>query len=291
MSAFSLPPFYPVVDSAQWVERLVPTGVKLIQLRMKDKPLAIMQQQAAQALALCQRYAAQLVLNDYWPIAITLKIPFVHLGQEDLQTADIQALKHHNIAIGVSTHDHAELEKALAISPDYVALGPIFPTTSKIMAFGPQGIARITEWKKHVGPLPLVAIGGIACEQAAACLKAGADSVAAISDITQNPSPEERAREWLKATQLVDKPALSLPPQQGLDSRPNPSAESSSAVHASPEQSGSEQSDSGHNDSGHNDSGHGDFGHNDSRQEIRSNPNEPPNSPLSHGAHQKHLTP
>jgi len=101
------------------------------------------------------------------------------------------------LTLGISTHDDAELATALAAKPDYVALGPIFPTTLKSMRFAPQGIAKITEWKKRVGPIPLVAIGGIKFEQSAEIYAAGADSIAVVSDVTQHADPDARVRQWL----------------------------------------------------------------------------------------------
>src|SRR6185437_13734899 len=104
----------------------------------------------------------------------------LHLGQEDLATADLNEIRNAGLTLGISTHDDAELDTALAAKPDYVALGPIFPTTLKSMRFAPQGIPKITEWKKRIGTIPLVAIGGIKFEQAAEIFTAGADSIAVV---------------------------------------------------------------------------------------------------------------
>ena len=121
----------------------------------------------------------------------------LHLGQEDLAEADLKAIRDAGLTLGISTHDDEELETALRAKPDYVALGPIFRTTLKSMRFAPQGIAKITEWKKRVGSLPLVAIGGIRLEQAGEIFAAGADSIAVVSDVTQNADPDTRVRQWL----------------------------------------------------------------------------------------------
>ena len=102
--------------------------------------------------------------------------------------------------IGVSTHDDAELVRALALQLDYVALGPIYPTILKAMAFAPQGLTRIGEWKRRVGAVPLVAIGGLNVERAKLCLTEGADIVSVVTDITLNADPEARAEEWIAAT-------------------------------------------------------------------------------------------
>jgi thiamine-phosphate pyrophosphorylase len=141
-----------------------------------------------------------LVVNDYWRVAIDAGAPFVHLGQGDLDGADMTAIRAHGLRVGISTHDEAELARALALAPDYVALGPIYPTILKAMAHPPQGLARIGEWKRRVGAMPLVAIGGLNVERGVACLAAGADIVSVVTDITLNAEPEERARQWLAAT-------------------------------------------------------------------------------------------
>ena len=195
-----LDPFYPIVDSAAWVARLVGVGAKLIQLRVKDRDEGTVARETREALAICAKFGAILVVNDYWRIAIGQAAPWVHLGQGDLDGADIPAVRRAGLRLGVSTHDDAELERALELEPDYVALGPIYPTILKAMAFAPQGLGRIGDWKRRVGAVPLVAIGGLNPERAKLCLKAGADVVSVVTDITLNANPEARAREWILAT-------------------------------------------------------------------------------------------
>jgi thiamine-phosphate pyrophosphorylase len=195
-----LDPFYPIVDSAAWVGRLAGAGARLVQLRIKDKDEAWVARETRQALAICAKAGAVLIVNDFWRIAIGEGAPRVHLGQGDLDHADIGAIRRAGLRLGVSTHDEAELTRALRLDPDYVALGPIYPTMLKSMAFAPQGLARIGEWKRRVGPIPLVAIGGLSVERAKLCLAAGADIVSVVTDITLNVDPEARAREWIAAT-------------------------------------------------------------------------------------------
>ncbi len=195
-----LDPFYPIVDSAAWLARLLPCGVKLVQLRVKDRPAEDIRREIRTARTLCDAAGAQLIVNDYWREAIELGCNFVHLGQGDLDTADIAAIRGAGIKIGISTHDEAELARALALAPDYVALGPIYPTILKAMAFAPQGLERIGEWKKKIGAIPLVAIGGITLERAPGVFAAGADIVSAVTDISLNADPEARARAWVAAT-------------------------------------------------------------------------------------------
>ncbi|MGJ4930374.1 thiamine phosphate synthase [Bradyrhizobium sp. HKCCYLS2038] len=191
--------FYPVVDSLAWVERLTKLGVGTVQLRAKNLDDGQALQIVTDALAITKGTATKLIVNDYWRAAVVAGAEHVHLGQEDLAEADVKAIKDAGLTLGLSTHDDAELETALAAKPDYVALGPIFPTTLKAMRFAPQGIAKIGVWKQRIGNIPLVAIGGIKLEQAAEIFAAGADSIAVVSDVTQNPDPDARVRAWLDA--------------------------------------------------------------------------------------------
>ncbi|MGO8800890.1 MAG: thiamine phosphate synthase [Roseiarcus sp.] len=195
-----LDPFYPIVDSASWVGRLVAVGARLIQLRVKDRAEQEVRAETRAALAVCAQGRAQLVVNDYWEIALDEGADFIHLGQGDLDGADMKRIRGRGLRVGISTHDHAELDRALALDPDYVALGPIYPTILKAMAFAPQGLARIGEWRRLVGQRPLVAIGGVTLERAPLCLAAGADCAAVVTDITLNADPEGRAKAWLAAT-------------------------------------------------------------------------------------------
>jgi thiamine-phosphate pyrophosphorylase len=192
--------FYPVVDSVAWVARLALLGVGTIQLRAKGLSESDALQTVRDAIDIIKGTAAKLVINDYWRAAIAAGAKHLHLGQEDLAEladADLKAIRDAGLTLGLSTHDDEELETALRVKPDYIALGPIFPTTLKSMRFAPQGIAKITEWKKRIGDIPLVAIGGIKLEQAREIFAAGADSIAVVSDITQNPEPDARVRAWL----------------------------------------------------------------------------------------------
>jgi len=199
VSVISLPRVYPIVDSAQWVARLLPTGVQLVQLRIKDRPHEEVRREIRAARALCTQVGAQLIINDYWQLALAEQCDFVHLGQGDLDSADLAALRRAGVKLGISTHDHAELERALALAPDYVALGPIYPTLLKVMPFAPQGLERLTEWKRHVGARPLIAIGGLTLERLGPVFAAGADVAAVVTDIVRNPDPEARARAWVAA--------------------------------------------------------------------------------------------
>jgi thiamine-phosphate pyrophosphorylase len=196
----ALDPFYPIVDSGAWVGRLVGIGAKFIQLRIKDATEDHLRRETHHAVTVCRRSGAELVVNDHWDVAIDAGAEWIHLGQGDLDEADIGAIRKAGLKLGVSTHDEAELERALELEPDYVALGPIYFTRLKAMAFAPQGLERIGEWKRRIGAIPLVAIGGLTVERAKLCLAAGADVVSVVTDITLHPDPEARAREWVAAT-------------------------------------------------------------------------------------------
>lgn len=195
----ALATFYPIVDSADWVRQIVPVGVRLIQLRIKDRADHEVRREVREALAVCARYGAQLVVNDHWETALAEGADFIHLGQQDLDSADLKAIRARAVRLGISTHDHAELDRALSISPDYVALGPVYPTTLKVMPWAPQGLHRIGEWKRLIGRRPLVAIGGITLARAVLCHDAGADSVAVVSDVVGHLDPVARAAAWIDA--------------------------------------------------------------------------------------------
>jgi len=196
----ALDPFYPIFDNADWLARALPLGVKLAQLRIKDMGGAALRAEVARARDLARAHGATLIVNDHWREAIDLGCDFIHLGQEDLAVADLGAIRRAGLRLGVSTHDHGELDRALAADPDYVALGPVYETRLKKMPWAPQGLARIGEWKRLVGAVPLCAIGGLTPERGRAALAAGADLVSVVTDITLNDDPEARIRDWLTAT-------------------------------------------------------------------------------------------
>lgn len=201
MTAFRAPlrldRFYPIAPDIGWLERMVPLGVRTIQLRLKDASGAEFRRQIGRALAVCRAHGCQLVVNDDWRAAIDLGAEVVHLGQEDLAAADLDAIRAGGLRLGISTHSEDELAVALAASPDYVALGPIYETRLKVMKWAPQGLDRIRRFKALIGGLPLVAIGGITPERAQGVVAAGAQSVAVITDLVTAADPEARVRQWL----------------------------------------------------------------------------------------------
>lgn len=195
----TLPKFYPIFDSADWVRRGFAAGARLIQLRIKDADEATLRSEITLARDMARAAGGILVVNDHWQLAIELGCDWLHLGQEDLDTADLASIRRAGLKLGLSTHDDAELDRALSIAPDYIALGPVWPTILKKMPWAPQGLDRVADWKRRVGSVPLVAIGGLTPERGRAALDAGADVVSAVTDITLNPDPEARMAEWLTA--------------------------------------------------------------------------------------------
>jgi len=198
-----LPRVYPIVDSAAWVKRLAPLGVRLVQLRIKEQPQERVRGEIREARACCAAAAMQLIVNDHWQLALEAGCDFVHLGQGDLDGADVTALRRAGVRLGVSTHDEGELSRALALQPDYVALGPIYPTLLKAMPWPPQGLERITQWKRRIGAIPLVAVGGLTLERLPGVFDAGADVAAVVTDIVRHLNPEARVREWLNAARAA----------------------------------------------------------------------------------------
>lgn len=185
---------YPVVDTVEWIARLLEAGVKTLQLRVKDLPDAEVEPAIIEAIALGRHYQARLFINDYWRLAVKHQAYGVHLGQEDLDTADLNAIYQAGLRLGVSTHDDAELARAVAVNPSYIALGHIFPTQTKDMPSAPQGLAELTRHIKQLnGSFPTVAIGGISINRALSVLDCGVGSIAVVSAITL-------AADWRAAT-------------------------------------------------------------------------------------------
>lgn len=195
--AIGLDVFYPIVPDIAWLKRLLPLGIRTVQLRAKDFDDAVLRSEIKEAVELCQAHNCQLIVNDYWQLAIDAGADFLHLGQEDLAAADLVAIRAAGMRLGISTHSEEELDVALAAKPDYIALGPIYETKLKVMPWKPQGLDRLGQWKQRIGGIPLVGIAGITVERAQGVLDAGADSAAVITDFITHSDPEKRIREWL----------------------------------------------------------------------------------------------
>jgi thiamine-phosphate pyrophosphorylase len=191
---------------------------------VKDRSPDEVRTEVRTARSLCARAGAQLIVNDYWQVALDEGCDFVHLGQGDLDGADVPALRRAGVRLGVSTHDHAELDRALSLNPDYVALGPIYPTLLKVMPWAPQGLERLGEWKRRIGGIPLVAIGGLTVERLSGVFAAGADVAAVVTDIVRHPDPQGRAREWIRAAGDAEGRAAERGPQEGA-AGPQPAAD------------------------------------------------------------------
>lgn len=181
---------YPVVDSAQWIERLALSVPELstIQLRAKDLPDDQLENEIIEAIRLAKKHQVRLFVNDYWQLAIKHNAYGVHLGQEDLDDADIQAIQKAGLRLGISTHCHYEVARAHAYQPSYIACGPVFHTKTKDMPWVPHGLKGLSYWRK-VLRYPLVAIGGINQSRFDSIAATGVDSVAMITAITLADDP------------------------------------------------------------------------------------------------------
>jgi hydroxymethylpyrimidine kinase/phosphomethylpyrimidine kinase/thiamine-phosphate diphosphorylase len=189
--------FYPIVDRAQWLEKLLPLGVSTIQLRIKDLSSTELEKEIVKAVRLARQYSCRLFINDYWELAVKHQAYGVHLGQEDLETADLNLINSSGLRLGISTHNYEEASHAAAFSPSYVALGPIYETTAKKMKFAPQGLDKLEIWAQLFS-CPVVAIGGLDLERGRLCLRSGASGVAVMSGITQNKKPMTAAKDWMQ---------------------------------------------------------------------------------------------
>lgn len=198
----SFPRFYPVMPDLEWIERIAPLGIEVVQLRLKDADQHEIHRQIKAALKVCARYNVQLIVNDYWEAALEHGASYIHLGQEDLALADLAAIKRGNLKLGISTHSREELAIALAADPDYVALGPVYETLLKKMKWQPQGLANVTRWRQQLS-IPLIAIGGINLERAPGVIKAGACSVAVVTDIVVSDDVEGTIGKWVEFADRV----------------------------------------------------------------------------------------
>ncbi len=223
--------FYPVVPNCEWVVKLAKFGVKTIQLRIKDMVETQLESEIVRAVEASKFYGCHLYINDYWTLAIKHGAYGVHLGQEDLMelertTADsnstsdsqsdstsnstsnspsrnIDTIRSAGLRLGISTHCYQEVARAIALQPSYMAIGPIYPTTTKQMRFAPQGLSGFKRWRKS-SKLPLVAIGGITLDRAAELVDSGADGVAVVRDILDHPEPEKHTLKWLRLWEHPD---------------------------------------------------------------------------------------
>ena len=182
---------YPVVDTVEWIERLLKMGVKTLQLRIKDKQDDQVEQQIIDAIALGKAYQARLFINDYWQLAVKHQAYGVHLGQEDMDVADLGLIADAGLRLGLSTHGYYELLRAQQLKPSYIALGHIFPTQTKEMPSDPQGLKRLAKYAALLSKTPTVAIGGINLDRAPAVWQCGVGSIAVVTAITKADDPQQ----------------------------------------------------------------------------------------------------
>lgn len=189
--------FYPIVDRAAMVQRLVKAGVKTVQLRIKDLSGDDLEREIREAVKYARESRAHLYVNDYWEEAIKCGAYGVHLGQADLSGADVAQISASGLRLGVSTHCYFEVARALTLRPSYIAIGPVYPTTTKAMPWKPQGLDGLAHWRRAL-EFPLVAIGGIFLDNAQGVLATGIDGIACVRDLAENEKLEERVEKWLR---------------------------------------------------------------------------------------------
>jgi hydroxymethylpyrimidine kinase/phosphomethylpyrimidine kinase/thiamine-phosphate diphosphorylase len=192
---------YPIVDSSDWVERLLTLGITTIQLRIKNCPVDVIKKEIRRSVQLAKNKGAMLFINDYWELAILYGASGIHLGQEDLKNIDMSRIHAAKLRLGISTHCYEEVARAHAYYPSYIACGPIFPTTTKYMRFMPQGLDQLKCWRSILSQYPLVAIGGINKDNILEVKATGVQGIAMISAITQAANPIQQTQELMSLIQ------------------------------------------------------------------------------------------
>ena len=194
--------FYAVVPTADWVERMVKAGADTVQLRCKTLHGDELKREIERCVAACQNSATQLFINDHWREAIAAGAYGIHLGQEDMDTADLAAIEAAGLRLGLSTHSVAELDRALSVHPSYVASGAIFPTTTKQMPTAPQGLDKLREYVRQARGTPVVAIGGIHKDN---LLTLAGTGIAGVALVTAIFGAEDIAKECTELREMVAK--------------------------------------------------------------------------------------
>ncbi len=204
---------YAVVDDARWLERLASAGVRTVQLRIKeaDAGTAALDAQVRAAVAAAGRLGMRLFINDHWRLAIAHRAYGVHLGQQDLEDADLDAIAAAGLRLGVSSHAPWEVARAVSVRPSYIACGPIYPTTTKQMPWVPQGAHNLAYWCATLN-VPVVAIGGLDVPRAAEAARCGADGIAVLRGIVQADDPAAMARGYVVAIEAARKDPRVAPP-------------------------------------------------------------------------------
>lgn len=181
---------YAIVDSADWIERVLAAGVRTVQLRIKQAGPAALAQEIGRSVRAAEAAGAQLFINDHWRLAIEQGAYGVHLGQEDLDDADLEAIRAAGLRLGISTHCYAEVCRAWALRPSYIACGPIHATQLKVMPWLPQGEDNLAYWCALLNELPVVGIGGMDAQRCLQAVRCGADGVCVVSAITGTADPQ-----------------------------------------------------------------------------------------------------
>lgn len=190
---------YPVVDRAYKLKPLYEVGITTAQLRVKDMSGDTLENEVIEAIKISEAYDARFFLNDFWELGIKHKAYGIHLGQEDIQEAEVEAIFDAGIRLGISTHTTNEIQIAMAFEPSYLAIGPIFETTSKNMVYNPVGIEDLKRWAMDVD-YPIVAIGGINIHNIKeVALTKAANGIAMISDVLEDGEISKA-----RATALID---------------------------------------------------------------------------------------
>lgn len=190
---------YPIVDRADWLARLLPLGVKIIQLRIKDLCGDALKAEIQKSVQIAEKYNCQLFINDYWQLAIECGAYGVHLGQEDIDEANLNVIAEAGLRLGLSSHCFYEVARAKTIKPSYIAFGPVYATQTKDMPWIPQGASGLAIWRTLLKDVSMVAIGGIHDERFEQVKKMGVDSIAMVSAITAQDDPERSCLEYLMA--------------------------------------------------------------------------------------------
>jgi hydroxymethylpyrimidine kinase/phosphomethylpyrimidine kinase/thiamine-phosphate diphosphorylase len=189
---------YPVVDSVHWLKRLLPLGLRIIQLRLKNKTQEQLESYIKQAVKLSKSYQTRLIINDYWQLAIKYRAYGVHIGQEDIETADLSAIQASGLRLGISTHGCYEFLRAQQLKPSYLAVGAIFSTKTKDMSGQIQGIENLQKILTLTNNIPVVAIGGINHQRAEQVWQTGVDAIAVVTAISESENPEQSVADFIK---------------------------------------------------------------------------------------------
>ncbi|BAC24652.1 thiE [Wigglesworthia glossinidia endosymbiont of Glossina brevipalpis] len=189
---------YPIIDSLSWLVRILSVGIKTVQIRIKEKDKINLDREIESAIILGKKYKANLFINDYWELAVKHKAYGVHLGQKDMNNADIKYIYKSGLRLGLSTRNDQEVERALKWNPSYISFGHVFHTNTKIMKSSPQGINKLKELCNKINNCPKVAIGGIGLCQIDEVLKCKINGISMISAIT-------KSKDWKKTIYKIQK--------------------------------------------------------------------------------------